>query len=540
MKRRYYEYYLAASVSLITFLVYLSSLQNAFVYWDDDVYVFRNPHIQSLNADFIRWAFSSFYATNWHPLTWISHAVDYAVWGLNPLGHHLTNNILHAINTFAVVILVARLLMNRRGNRPQDSAAALLSHRAALVAGGVTGFLFGLHPVHVESVAWVSERKDLLCSLFFLLSVILYVNAVRRIEPGAESKRLTLGALLPALCLFVLALLSKPMAVSLPAVLLILDWYPFERIQSQKTLFSALVEKVPFLILSVGLSIVTILAQSSEGGMNLTNQFPLPGRLIVAGKSIIVYLWMMLLPLDLTPFYPYPHKISFLSPGFIIPSLLALGITVLCLFSARKNKLWLAIWSYYMVTLMPVLGIIQVGEQAMADRYTYLPGLGPFLVVGLSAAWLSERGPASPKWRIIKAGSIACAVLMVFSLSYLTVKQIAVWENTEGLWTDVIKKEIEREPEGLYNAYNNRGMFYSDTGQFDKAVDDFDKAIALNPEECMTHYSRGAAYYKEGRLDKAVADFNETIARCPSYWEAYVGRDRALKEMGHPVDKKAH
>ncbi len=540
MKKRYYEYYLAASVSFITFLVYLASLKNAFVYWDDDAYVFRNPHIQSLNADFFKWAFSSFYSSNWHPLTWISHALDYAVWGLNPLGHHLTNSILHAVNTFVVVILVAGLVSDRKENPPQESAALLPGDRAALVAGGVTGFLFGLHPVHVESVAWVSERKDLLCGLFFLLSVFMYANAVKRRDPGAESKRLTQGALLPALCFFVLALLSKPMAVSLPVVLLILDWHPLGRIRSLKMFFSALIEKIPFLIFSVLSAMVTLLAQSSESAMNLTHQFPLYARLIVAGKSIVVYLLMMILPFDLTPYYPYPHRPSFLSPGFLVPVLLTIGISAFCLASVRKNKLWLAIWSYYMVTLIPVLGIVQVGEQAMADRYTYLPSLGPFLILGLAAAWISEKGPASPKWRFIKAGSITCAVLMALSLSYLTIKQIAVWENTDALWTDVIKKEIEREPEGLYNAYNNRGVFYSNTGQLDKAVDDFDKAIALNPEECIAHYSRGAAYYKAGRPDKALADFNDTIALCPSYWEAFVGRDQALKEMGRPMDTKPH
>ncbi len=236
----------AALIAFLTFIVYLPALRNGFVYWDDNLYVFENPDIRSLDLAFFRWAFFGFHVSNWHPLTWISHALDYALWGMNPLGHHLTSIILHAVNTALVVLLALKLLDIVREKSEEKASALFLNNRAVLIAAGVTGLLFGIHPVHVESVAWVSERKDLLCALFFLLSIMMYVNAVTRMGHGAEGKTVPMRALLSALCFFVLALLSKPMAVSLPIVLMILDWYPLNRMRSWKALWPIGIEKLPF------------------------------------------------------------------------------------------------------------------------------------------------------------------------------------------------------------------------------------------------------------------------------------------------------
>jgi len=234
-QRRKLIYYLAGSVSLVTFILYLTALRNDFVEWDDNMYVFENPHIRSLNPSFFLWAFSTFYAGNWHPLTWISHALDYAVWGLNPLGHHLTNILLHAVNAFLVVVLVLRLMEARKpasspasggatGDQGLQAGKLTSSHYSPLIVAGVTGLLFGIHPIHVESVAWVAERKDLLCALFYLLSIMAYVKYAANIPQSAKRREhranniyfaFTQRAMLFALCFFILALLSKPMAVSL-------------------------------------------------------------------------------------------------------------------------------------------------------------------------------------------------------------------------------------------------------------------------------------------------------------------------------------
>jgi hypothetical protein len=271
----------------------------------------------------------------------------------------------------------------------------------------VTGLLFGLHPLHVESVAWVSERKDLLCAMFYLLSIMAYM--AYRTHKIYRTYFLTL-------CFFILALMSKPMAVSLPFVLLILDWYPFKRTTSLETFRTSFIEKLPFIALSIGSSILTILAQKAGGAVVAIEAIPLQARILVAAKSLIAYLWKMILPLNLIPLYPYPQDVSLLSLGFLATVFLVTGITAACVLAARKEKLWMSVWFYYVVTLIPVIGIVQVGSQPMADRYTYLPSLGPFLIAGLITAGLYEKVGTPGKGRaLLKMGSIVTASVVLCS-----------------------------------------------------------------------------------------------------------------------------
>jgi hypothetical protein len=505
------KYYLAASVALITFIGYLSCLQNDFINWDDGPYVFQNPHIRSLNAAFFRWAFLDFYEMNWHPLTWVSHALDYAVWGLNPLGHHLTNIILHAINTFLVIMLVIRLLDAFKKRTSRSEQEPFLSERSILIAAGVTGLLFGLHPVHVESVAWIAERKDLLCGLFFLLSIVTYtsyagIDASNKITPSRFFNKdylITLG-------FFLFALLSKPMAVTLPLVLLILDWHPFGRIRSFRTLWSSCVEKLPFLALSLISSVLTVLAQGSGGAMELMGIIPFSTRLLVAVHSLIAYLWKMLWPLELIPYYPYPRDVSLLSLESLAAIALVLGLSAGCIVMVKKQKAWLAAWGYYVVTLLPVLGVVQVGAQSMADRYTYLPSLGPFLITGLITAWAWEKANALKKRRMIaKITGIAIALLLCVSLSYLCVKQIGVWKNDIDLWQSVIEKEHQK----VLFAYFKRGQAFAMRGQYDKAIEDYNTVIDSNYEEYSKVYiERGFVYLKAGHVGPAISDLKKACA----------------------------
>ena len=323
----------------ISFLVFLTSLRGEFVNMDDDVYIYNNLFIHSFDARFFKWAFGSFYVSNWHPLTWVSHGVDYAFWGLNPLGHHLGNNLLHAANAFLVVIVVMRLLASwQAGKLTSQQAGKLTSpHNPHLIAAGVTGLLFGIHPVHVESVAWVSERKDVPVWLFFLLSIMMYLKyaanasqrawgigqTARQIGHGARGMEhrvfdtlrfalcsMRFRALLSALCFFVLALMSKPMAVTLPAVLLILDWYPLGRIPSLSwgAIRGVIAEKVPFIVFSLVSSVMTILAQHSGGSLMQLETLPLSTRLIESMNALVAYLWKMVLAAEPEP------RVS-LSPG---------------------------------------------------------------------------------------------------------------------------------------------------------------------------------------------------------------------------------
>jgi tetratricopeptide (TPR) repeat protein len=525
------RYYLAGAAALATFVVYLAALQNDFVNWDDDHYVIKNLAIRSFDGPFFRWAFLDFYESNWHPLTWISHAADYAIWGLNPLGHHLTNIVLHAVNTVIVVLLIIRLLEVFTARTVQSGGSPFLNERTIPIAAGVTGLLFGLHPIHVESVAWVAERKDLLCALFFLISITLYVRHVSSTNNESDKKnrvsRFFSKSLLLSLGFFILALLSKPMAVTLPVVLLILDWYPFNRIRSLKTLGAAGFEKLPFIALSFFSSIVTIRAQSSVNA--IWEALPLSGRLVVASKSLVAYLWKMMLPLELIPFYPYPQKISFFSLEYLATVALVVGITIACVVIGKKQKFWLSTWGYYVVTLIPVLGIVQVGGQLMADRYTYLPSLGPFLVLGLGAAWITEKVNTLKSWGpVIKALGAAGLFVIFISLSYLTFQQVGIWKNSIDLWTYV----ITREPSGAPVAYYNRGKAYMEMGRFDKAAEDFDATIAVDPQYYEAYNNRGILYERAGLFDKAIELFNRAIIIDPLNYIAYTSRGYSYADLG--------
>ena len=620
-KTRNVRFYLAGLVGLVTFIVYLPALRNGFVYWDDNLYIFENPYIRSLDAAFFRWAFLDFHVSNWHPLTWVSHALDYAIWGLNPMGHHLTSIVLHAVNTFLVVLLVARLMgigspssslrvtppppapplkiRGGRGSYEPTGEEGGFSDRWVLIAAGVTGLLFGIHPLHVESVAWVAERKDLLCALFFLLSIMTYLKYVRRgektisktslsvipaeagiqgfqgtvdcpIKSGNDTggggsgftRRFINKHYLLALGFFALALMSKPMAVSLPVVLLILDWYPLNRIRSLRTACKASVEKIPFFALSLASSVLTILAQRSGGAIVSVERITLSERTLIAAKSLVAYLGKMLLPVNLVPLYPYPKTVQFSSFEYPEAILIAIGITTVCVVLARKQKVWLSAWGYYVATLIPVLGIVQVGSQAMADRYTYLPSLGPFLIAGLCVAWVAER--VSVKGRTVGAKilSSAAAVFVLVFLVYSTFAQIQIWEDSIVLWSYVIgkepgkvslaysqrgavyakkgltdqaiadlKKAIALNPSN-YDAYMNLGVAFEKLGQFDNAERNFEKAIELKPRSYEAYTNRGILYEETGRSDKAISDYTKAITLNPSYFEAYNNRGVVFGKMG--------
>ena len=542
------RYWLAAAIAVMTFAAYLPSLRNEFVEWDDSTYIVENPFIRSINMIFLKRAFIEFYASNWHPLTWISHALDYAVWGLNPVGHHLTSIILHAFNTFIVVLLIMRLMQAKSGTAVIGQSV-FSDERAVFITGGVTGLLFGLHPLHVESVAWIAERKDLLCALFFLLSMIWYIR-YRRVEENEEVQRHSLSIFFErhyrlSLGFFVMALLSKPMAVTLPVIFLIVDWYPFERIRSLKTFWTALLEKLPFLALSLTSSIITILAQRAGGALTSMEVIPLSTRVLVATKSLVAYIWKMIMPLNLIPYYPYPEKISPLSLEYLLAIALVVGITIICVMIAKKwkQKLLLSVWGYYGISLLPVIGIIQVGGQSMADRYAYLPSIGPFLLMGLFVAWGLIKMHTLQRLRLnIMVMTAATALFLLVSLSYLTFVQIAIWRNSIDLWNYVIEKNTEKNP----LVYYSRGIALKKMGQRVKAGEDFDMAIVLDRSYYRAYNYRGILYGEDGSLDTAIEYFNKSITINPKYSKAYANRgftyalkgqyDRALEDFKRAIE----
>jgi tetratricopeptide (TPR) repeat protein len=531
------SYYVAGAVSFLTLVVYLPALRNGFVTWDDNLYVYENAHIQSLNWAFFKWAFTDLSAGFWHPITWISYAVDYALWGLNPLGYHLTAILLHAINTFLVVCLVGKLIeVGRHTNAASPQSAihnSLLTFhgsRFALIAAGVTGLLFGIHPLHVESVAWVAERKDLLCALFFLLSIIAYMDYVSTMGKDVDKKVSRQFYMdrryLLSLAFFILALSAKTMAVTLPVVLLVLDWYPLRRIQSMKSFIALSAEKIPFIASSLLISIVSIVAQKSIGALTLTAQIPLSVRVPVAFKALVMYLWKIVVPVPVVPYYPYPQNAAFLSIEYLFAIAFVIGLGAASGFLAKKHPIWLSLSCYFAITLLPVLGIIQVGGHFMADRYTYLPGLAPFLIAGLASARFLTK---SDTGHTVKRLFASVAIVLVVSLSYVTVKQIAIWKTSIDLWNYVIEKEPGRVP----LAYNNRGVALKEKGLLDQAIDDYNTAIALNQGYAHAYNNRGLALKEKGLLDLAIGDYTKAITLDPGYALAYSNRGAAFKEKGY-------
>jgi tetratricopeptide (TPR) repeat protein len=316
------------------------------------------------------------------------------------------------------------------------------------------------------------------------------------------------------------------MAVTLPAVLLILDWYPFEKIRSFRTFRSAFMEKLPFLGLSLAASVLALLSQGSAKTIISTKFAPLHVRLAVAVESVFSYLGKMFFPVNLLPFYPYPESASLLSPKYILFVVLAVGLSMACLAAMKKQKVWLAAWCYYLITLLPVIGIIQVGFQSRADRYFYLPSLGPFLIVSLAAAWVYEK-IGQRKVAILKPAAAVTAVILLTLMSYATIKQTGIWKNCLVLWNYVIEEKSEKSAV----AYYHRGIAYFDLKLPDLAIQDYTRAISLKPDYDEAYSNRGTAYREKGELDLAIEDYTRAISLTP-HFKIYANRGDVFLSKG--------
>lgn len=540
---KYRFFILAALFTMFaTFVVYLPSLQNDSVSnWDDDLYVFENPNIKSIDLDFLRWSLTAVVVALWHPLTLFSFALDYAVWGLNPLGYHLTNVLIHTLNTFLIFSLAIQLI--------KHLGLRKALHIKTLMTGAITALLFGIHPLHVESVAWISERKDVLCAFFFLLSILAYL----KYTIASDSKKKVFYA--ASFISFAFAILSKPMAVSLPLILLILDYYPLNRLRLGVK--AQLVEKLPFILLSALISLITVWASEAGGALRSLESYSLMIRLIIAVRAYIFYLLKMLFPFELAPFYPYPSKMEYLTLEHMVFIVILSALTFLCIRLAKRNKLFLAAWLYYLLTLIPVIGVFQAGSQAMADRYTYLPSIGPFLLAGLYVGTIFERSIKMHQITII-------AVLLIISgsLVNMTIRQIAIWDGPLRLWTHAIKlfphvaiaynnrglayynlknyqaaikelnKAVDIDPR-FADAYNNLGLVYSDLGNFQKEIKNYDKAAKLYPQHRDVYLNRGTAYIKIGNYLQAINDYTKAIEINSQDVAAYYMRGLAHYNSGN-------
>jgi tetratricopeptide (TPR) repeat protein len=495
--------YAAALLSaLIAFIIYLPSLTNGFVGWDDPRYVYENQWIRGLDFAFLKEAFTEVYFANWHPVTMLSYALDYAVWGLNPLGYHLENVILHTINTALVAVLSVRLI----------TVVRPLSAPAVFAAGAVPALLFGIHPLHVESVAWISERKDVLCAMFFLSSVLFYLRYAQK------GKAL---CYVLSLVSFALAIMSKSMAVTLPAVLLLIDFYPLRRLSSAKGVLKAVAEKLPFFAISAFAAAMAVYSQGAA--VASLESIPVDVRVLVALKAYVFYLEKLFIPVKLAPFYPLPAEVDPFAADYIVTYAVLGGISVICL-AAIRYRVFLVAWLYFLGTLVPVIGLVQVGMQAAADRYMYLPSLSILVLFGAGAALMIERGS-----RALLGALLAFISVATVGLSYATVTQAAVWKDTLTLWD----YELRLYPDAFI-PYMNRGVMYVKMGEHDKGMKDLDKAVSLAPTSRNVLYNRSLALKTMGRYNEALADIDKAISLRPGA-DLYVNRGNVRKRLGDPV-----
>jgi tetratricopeptide (TPR) repeat protein len=587
---------LAVAASLIAVIVYLPALDLRYVGYDDALYIQQNPHIAKLDLETIRWAFfpDEFIANNYHPLTWLSHATDMAVFGLdNPWGHHLVNVLLHALNSGLVVILAYRLLGWRSAGRPD----CLLAGPPLRLAAALTGIGFAVHPLHVESVAWLAERKDVLCGFFYLVTTITYLSYVRRFESG-RTWRLRYGlVVLAALS----AYLAKPMAVTLPFVLSLLDAYPLRRFRALsdwRTNALLLLEKLPVVAMTVADCMVALPAQGrAVAGLN----YSIPSRLFTAIWAYVFYLHKFLWPTALTPLYYLKFNFVF-DPGSFAEGIERLGeilrthpevlvaasiLSCLVTTAALSVRRWpgpVAALVAYMVTLLPVIGIVQVGVQSAADRYMYLPSI-PLLLIA-AAAFGCVYGTAGRAKNDVIQRLVAIAVAATVSVgwSLATVRQVPIWTDAYTLWSACYRRVLDNEgpsqnPEvtyryayvliqrggaddvveaqsllnGLLNWDGSRTGFkrpdvlgqlsriFVREGRYDEAKRYAAESLAaMSPEERKWQDDQfvvlGLVALHENDPAEAERQFRQALAARPRFPEAYYDLALAQSRQGHTED----
>jgi Tfp pilus assembly protein PilF len=473
---------LAILIATSALAVYASAIHNGFVNYDDPDYVTTNRHVlQGLNRGNVVWAFTESYAANWHPITWISHMADVQMFGINPAGHHFTSILLHALNAVLIFLLLTR--------------ATGRAFRSAAVAA-----LFALHPLNVEAVAWVAERKSVLCTTFLLLALWAYGWYVRR--PGIWRYLCVAAA-------FALGLMAKPLIITLPFAMLLLDYWPLKRFPGAteknkpppffRTFLWLLAEKIPLLALAAGNAWITIYAQHKGGALGTSLALPLGWRLENAIFSYMAYLGKAVWPSRLAVFYPHPENT--LTWWKVIMAIVVLaGITAL-VYRFRERRYLLTGWLWYLGTMVPMIGIVQAGRQGMADRYAYVPFLGLFV----AAVWfVADSSAHLQRSRKFLAGAF---VLLLGFYAYLTHIQIGYWWNSYTLFSHDLAVTADN---GI--AENNLGAAYVELGFPQLAVPYFETSVRLLPEYSTAHYNLGVSLQGQNRREEATRQYQLTIA----------------------------
>ncbi len=491
---------LAVALVAVTVWVYAPVRHFDFVEIDDPAYVSENPHIASgLTGEAVTWAFTRMHAAYWLPLTWISYMADVEIYGgVHAAGHHVTNLVLHLANT---LLLFTLLLRTTRARGP-----------SALVAA-----LFAVHPLHVESVAWITERKDVLSTFFWMLTLVAYAWYARR--PGWRRYiAVAVGA--------VLGLMAKPMLVTLPFLLLLLDIWPLERVRlAREDGWSVwkplLIEKVPLLLLAVGASVVTYWAQQTGGATPPLAAIPVGLRLENAAVSYVAYLRQMLWPVGLTVFYPYPPSI----PAYLVAGALAvlLVVTLAVLRGARRRPYLLVGWFWYLGTMVPVIGFVQAGIQARADRFTYVPLIGIFIMAAWGARELAARSQA-------RRLALATLGIVVVSASAVGARsQVGTWQDSVTLWTRAMECTLGV---GEYDAHVGLGRVLLNQGRLQETLGHFTEAVRLRPDAAESQRGLGLVLLRLDRPNEAIEHFRAAVKAKPDLAEAHAGLGVAFARTG--------
>ena len=496
-----------AFLAAVVWLVFGQTVRHDFVNLDDGAYVYKNPQVsRGLTTEGIIWAFTHSHSSNWHPLTWISHMLDCQFYGLNPGGHHLTNIFLQATNAVLLFLVLRQL-------------TAFL-WRSAFVAA-----IFAIHPLRVESVAWVAERKDLLSGFFFILTIWAYVRYVR--GPYSRARYVLI------LIVFALGLMCKPMLVTVPFVLLMLDYWPLRRIGTEgdfavKTFRiprALILEKLPLLGVAAASCLATLVAQQSAI-QPLENISPS----LRAGNSAIacvIYLRQLFWPSNLAAFYPLAFRD--ITTSRVLLSLLVLVAISTAVFLLRRRRYLVTGWLWYLIMLAPVIGILQVGSQAHADRYTYLPEIGLALLLTWTVADLSTQWP----YRRSLLSVLSAAIVVALAFSART--QASFWKDSETLWTQA----LSRTSDNLMAELNLGEALYT-SGRAPEAVVHLERALQIDPSQAWVYSSLGAALLEIGRVRESLTTLEKAIELNPKSNDAHYNLANTFLQMGRPIDAVAH
>ena len=477
---------ICAALIAITWAVFGQTVGHDFVNFDDPIYVSENDHVRAgLSWQGVAWAFTHIHSHNWHPLTTISHMLDCQLFGLKPGAHHFVNVLLHSATAALLFFLLAQFTGSPSSPQDESVSPRRPDRTGAIGSSAFVAAVFAIHPLHVESVAWISERKDVLSGLFFVLTLLAYFYYTRK--PN-------IGRYLSVSILFACGLMSKPMLVTLPVILLLLDYWPLKRL-SGPSARRVLVEKIPLVILSIASAVGTLVAQNEGIGLVRLEVLPLSWRITNALVACLVYIWQMIWPANLALAYHHPGKL----PLWQVAGAAALLVAVtLGVFALRKRSPYLVVgWLWYLVMLVPVLGLIQVGGQAHADRYTYLPQIGLSLAVTWGVVDLARF------WRYYGAILGAAAAIIISALALRAANQVWYWHDSERLWRHALTVTTENDV-----AHLGLGQLLLDQERLDDAITELQIVVARHPNDVDARLKLASALSeKKGRMNDAIAQY---------------------------------